>query len=62
MPVGKDEVQENKDEDFVISKVSSVNQDDSANKAWMMTAKFLFPRNFAVQVYTIETYVNSLQI
>lgn len=46
-------VQENQlsDEDYVIHRAKcSQKLDDATAKAWMITAKTLFPRNFAVQV------------
>lgn len=49
----KDLVHENElsDEDYVIHRAkSSQLQDDSTAKAWMVTAKTLFPQNFQVQV------------
>lgn len=46
-------VQENQltDEEYVIHRAKCSQQlDEATAKAWMITAKTLFPRNFAVQV------------
>ena len=50
-------MQENQlsDEEYVIYRTKSSQKLDSATaKSWMITAKTLFPRNFAVQVLNIS--------
>ena len=53
MAFSENSVQENllSDEEYVIyrAKISQKN-DPSSSKAWAITAKTLFPRNFSVQV------------
>lgn len=52
-----EEMQENQlsDEEYVIYRTKSSQKLDSATaKSWMITAKTLFPRNFAVQVLTFR--------
>ena len=57
-------VQENQltDEDYVIYRTkNSYKQDPSTAKAWMITAKTLFPRNFAVQVRLLD-YITKIYL
>lgn len=59
-----DEMQENQlsDEEYVIYRTKSSQKLDAATaKAWMITAKTLFPRNFAVQVWLFDNYNTTLQ-
>lgn len=42
------------DEEYVIYRTKGSHKQDSATaKAWMITAKTLFPRNFSVQVFSL---------
>lgn len=59
-----DEMQENQlsDEEYVIYRTKNSHKHDLATaKAWMITAKTLFPRNFAVQLeaYTTQKSANN---
>lgn len=52
-------VQENQlsDEEYVIYRTKNSQKQDAATaRAWMITAKTLFPRNFAVQVKGFPKY------
>ena len=67
VPVTEGVIQENQlnDEEYVIYRAKcSQKLDDATAKAWMITAKTLFPRNFAVQVLNHNlkhnTYISNL--
>lgn len=49
------------DEEYVIEKAKNAFKNNpAAAKAWMITAKTLYPNNFGVQVYYIFRFVLSL--
>ena len=50
------------DEEYVIYRAKmSQKHDEYSAKAWMITAKTLFPRNFAVQVINILKVLRELK-
>lgn len=52
MPVGEDLTNLSDEEYVVQSAKNALKVDPVAAKAWMITAKTLYPHNFAVQVCT----------
>jgi integrator complex subunit 10 len=44
------------DEDYLVNRAKDeLKRDPSAARAWMLTAKSLFPNNFSVQVYKLPS-------
>ena len=53
------EVDPTSDEKWLVSKAREcLKSDPHAAKAWLMTAKSLFPRNFDIQVHGRDTFIN----